>query len=175
MKYRKDIDGLRAVAVLPVLIFHAKLGFFHGGFLGVDVFFVISGFLITSILVEEISQKTFSFANFYERRVRRLLPALIFMTAATSVLAYQLMITVDLKGYGNSLVAMSLFSSNIFFWLDSGYFDRVADLKPMLHTWSLAVEEQYYFFFPLVLLIVLRWVPKLLTLTVLTILVISLG
>ncbi|MCP5011852.1 MAG: acyltransferase [Aestuariibacter sp.] len=175
MKYRKDIDGLRAVAVLPVLIFHAKLGFFHGGFLGVDVFFVISGFLITSILIEEISQKTFSFANFYERRVRRLLPALIFMTAATSVLAYQLMITVDLKGYGNSLVAMSLFSSNIFFWLDSGYFDRVADLKPMLHTWSLAVEEQYYFFFPLVLLIVLRWVPKLLTLTVLTILVISLG
>lgn len=175
MKYRKDIDGLRAVAVLPVLIFHAKLGFFHGGFLGVDVFFVISGFLITSILVEEISQKTFTFANFYERRVRRLLPALIFMTAATSVLAYQLMITVDLKGYGNSLVAMSLFSSNIFFWLDSGYFDRVADLKPMLHTWSLAVEEQYYFFFPLVLLIVLRWFPRLLTFTVLTILVISLS
>ena len=83
MKYRKDIGGLRAVAVLPVLIFHAKLGFFHGGFLGVDVFFVISGFLITSILVEEISQKTFSFANFYERWVRRLLPAPIFMTAAT--------------------------------------------------------------------------------------------
>lgn len=85
------------------------------------------------------------------------------------------MITVDLKGYGNSLVAMSLFSSNIFFWLDSGYFDRVADLKPMLHTWSLAVEEQYYFVFPLVLLIVLRWFPRLLTLTVLTILVISLS
>ncbi|MFS1702779.1 acyltransferase family protein [Alteromonas sp. AMM-1] len=175
MKYRKDIDGLRALAVLPVLIFHAQLGFFEGGFLGVDVFFVISGFLITSILVEEISQKTFTFANFYERRVRRLLPALIFMTAVTSVLAYQFMITVDLQGYGNSLFAMSLFSSNIFFWMDSGYFDRVADLKPMLHTWSLAVEEQYYFFFPLVLLVVLRWFPKLLTLTVLIILVFSLS
>lgn len=175
MKYRSDIDGLRAVAVLPVLIFHAELNMFQGGYLGVDVFFVISGFLITTIIIEEISRNSFSFSNFYERRVRRLLPALVFMTLVTSFVAYQIMIYQDLEDFGNSLLAMSFFSSNIYFWLESGYFERAANLKPLLHTWSLAVEEQYYFFFPFILLMTLKWLKQYLTPIILSMLLLSLG
>lgn len=174
MKYRKDIDGLRALAVIPVLIYHAELGVFHGGFLGVDIFFVISGFLITAILLEEMTEKRFTFSGFYERRVRRLLPALIVVLAVTSILSYWFMTTVDLKSYGSSLIAVSFFSSNIFFWMESGYFDTAAELKPILHTWSLAVEEQYYFVFPAILLVVLRFFPKLLLHTVVIFLITSL-
>ncbi len=160
MKYRKEIDGLRAVAVLPVLFFHADFNFFSGGFLGVDVFFVISGFLITSILLKDISQHRFSLLYFYERRARRIMPALLFMGLGTLVFAYVAMPRHLFKDFGMSLANVYTFTSNIYFQLTSGYFSTVADQKPLLHTWSLAVEEQYYLFFPLLLLLLYKRVNK---------------
>lgn len=147
--YRREIDGLRALAVLPVILFHAGFAGFGGGFVGVDVFFVISGYLITSIILTEIAAGTFSFANFYERRARRILPALFFMIAVCLPLAWLWMLPNDLTEFAQSVSAMSLFSSNILFWHQSGYFEAGATAKPLLHTWSIAVEEQYYLFFPM--------------------------
>ena len=155
MKYRAEIDGLRALAVLPVILFHAGFELFSGGFVGVDVFFVISGYLITTIIISEMAEGKFSIVNFYERRARRILPALFFVMGVCLPFAYILLTPFDLKSFGQSLVAVSLFSSNILFWLESGYFETAAELKPLLHTWSLAVEEQYYIFFPIFL--VLTW------------------
>ena len=151
MKYRAEIDGLRALAVLPVILFHAGFEWFSGGFVGVDVFFVISGYLITTIIISEMAEGKFSIVNFYERRARRILPALFFVMAACLPFAWVWLTPNDLKDFGQSLVAVSTFSSNILFWLESGYFDRAAELKPLLHTWSLAVEEQYYILFPIFL------------------------
>jgi len=155
MKYRKEIDGLRAIAVLPVMFFHAGFNIFSGGFIGVDVFFVISGYLITTIILSDQENGNFSLVNFYERRIRRILPALFLVTLITIPFAWNLLPPDELKDYYQSVAAVSLFSSNILFWLESGYFDTLAELKPLLHTWSLAVEEQYYLVFPL--LIVLTW------------------
>lgn len=155
MKYRKEIDGLRAIAVLPVMFFHAGFNIFSGGFIGVDVFFVISGYLITTIILSDQENGNFSIANFYERRIRRILPALFLVTLITIPFAWNLLPPDELKDYYQSVAAVSLFSSNILFWLESGYFDTLAELKPLLHTWSLAVEEQYYLVFPI--LIVLTW------------------
>jgi peptidoglycan/LPS O-acetylase OafA/YrhL len=155
MKYRPEIDGLRALAVIPVIFFHAGFDFFQGGFVGVDVFFVISGYLIASLIFKEISNKQFSLLNFYERRARRLLPALFLVIFFSSILSWFILSPSDFKGFGQSLVAVSLFSSNFLFWLQSGYFEASAELKPLLHTWSLAVEEQYYILFPI--FIVLFW------------------
>ena len=155
MKYRPEIDGLRAIAVLPVILFHAGFDFFKGGFVGVDVFFVISGYLITTIIILEISEGRFSILNFYERRARRILPALFFMMTACIPFAWLWLKPDDLKDFGQSLIAVSTFSSNILFWLESGYFDTASELKPLLHTWSLAVEEQYYILFPIFL--ILSW------------------
>ena len=149
MKYRAEIDGLRALAVLPVIFFHAGFELFGGGFVGVDVFFVISGYLITTIIISEMGEGKFSIVNFYERRARRILPALFFVMAACIPFAGMWLSPIDLKDFGQSLVAVSIFSSNILFWLESGYFDTASELKPLLHTWSLAVEEQYYIIFPL--------------------------
>lgn len=157
MKYRKEIDGLRALAVLPVILFHAGFKTFEGGFVGVDVFFVISGYLITTILLTELEQGKFSIVNFYERRARRILPALFFVMLVCIPFAWFWLLPSDMKDFSQSLVAVSLFASNILFWRESGYFDTAAELKPLLHTWSLAVEEQYYLLFPLFLMFAWRF------------------
>ena len=156
MKYRAEIDGLRALAVLPVILFHAGFEWFSGGFVGVDVFFVISGYLITTIIISEMAEGKFSIVNFYERRARRILPALFFVMAACLPFAWLWLSPSDLKDFGQSLAALSTFSSNILFWQESGYFDTAAELKPLLHTWSLAVEEQYYIVFPIFLMLTWR-------------------
>ncbi len=167
MKYRAEIDGLRALAVLPVILFHAGFEWFSGGFVGVDVFFVISGYLITTIIISEMAEGKFSIINFYERRARRILPALFFVMAACLPFAWLWLTPNDLKDFGQSLVAVSTFSSNILFWWESGYFDTAAELKPLLHTWSLAVEEQYYILFPIFLMLAwrlgIKWVLILLS------------
>ena len=153
MQYRREIDGLRAVAVLPVILFHAGFEVFRGGFVGVDEFFVISGYLITTIILAELEQGRFSIANFYERRARRILPALFLVMLACLPFAWLWLLPSDMQGFLQSVVAVCVFASNFLFWRESGYFDAAAELKPLLHTWSLAVEEQYYVLFPLVLLL----------------------
>ena len=155
LQYRKEIDGLRAIAVLPVILFHGNIGVFSGGYVGVDVFFVISGYLITTIILEDIRNNTFSVIGFYERRARRILPALSIVLIFTTFAAYIFMPADLLRSYSESLVSVSTFSSNVFFYLTSGYFSTSADEKPLLHTWSLAVEEQYYIFFPV--MVALLW------------------
>lgn len=157
MKYRAEIDGLRALAVVPVILFHAGLELFSGGFVGVDVFFVISGYLITTILIEDIENDRFSIINFYERRARRILPALFFVIIACVPFAWAWLNPFDLKEFSQSLFATSLFVSNIYFYVKTGYFDVVAEQKPLLHTWSLAVEEQYYVLFPVFLILAWRF------------------
>ncbi len=149
--YRADIDGLRAVAIVPVVLFHAGVTALAGGFVGVDVFFVISGFLITGLIRHEIDKGTFSIAGFYERRIRRLFPALFAMLFAVSVCAAWLLLPADFVDYAKSVLATSLFASNFLFWQEAGYFGRAAEDIPLLHTWSLAVEEQFYILFPLFL------------------------
>jgi peptidoglycan/LPS O-acetylase OafA/YrhL len=153
MKYRADIDGLRAVAVILVILFHAKINLFPGGYIGVDIFFAISGFLITSIIYPKILAGNFSFLDFYKRRARRLLPASIFMTLVT-LLVFAFIYPPNLfKTLADSAVASLLFSSNLYFWQTSSYFSPNLELQPLLHTWSLSVEEQFYFLFPLSLVI----------------------
>ena len=151
MRYRKEIDGLRTIAVLPVILFHAGIFGFSGGYVGVDIFFVISGYLITSIILEEQNQGRFSITNFYERRARRILPALIWVLLLTSIASFVLMSPSELEDFADSLISVAIFSSNIFFYLQSGYFSMASDEKPLLHTWSLAVEEQYYIVFPVLI------------------------
>ena len=152
MEYRREIDGLRAVAVLPVILFHAGFQLFGGGFVGVDIFFVISGYLITTILILELEGGQFSILNFYERRARRILPALFLLLLACLPFAWFWLVPDDLKGFSQSLVAVTAFASNILFWQQSDYFESSAEFKPLLHTWSLAVEEQFYLVFPLFLM-----------------------
>lgn len=156
MKYRAEIDGLRALAVVPVIFFHAGFEIFSGGFIGVDVFFVISGYLITTIITTELDRGEFSLVDFYERRARRILPALFFVMICSLPFAWALLMPRDLVDFSQSLIAVSTFSSNFLFWQESGYFDTSSELKPLLHTWSLAVEEQYYILFPLFLMIAWR-------------------
>ena len=153
MRYRPEIDGVRALAVVPVILFHAGVPGFGGGFVGVDVFFVISGYLITTLLIADLAEGRFSLLQFYERRARRLLPALIVVMAACIPFAWAWMTPRDLVDFTQSLAAVASFSSNILFWRESGYFDTATELKPLLHTWSLAVEEQYYILFPLFLML----------------------
>lgn len=156
MDYRREIDGLRALAVTPVILFHAGFAPFSGGFVGVDVFFVISGYLITTILITDLIKGDFSLINFYERRARRILPALFFVSICCIPFAYAWMLPSQLKDFSESLVAVVLFLSNVLFWRETGYFSPSAELKPLLHTWSLAVEEQFYLFFPVFLLLIWR-------------------
>ncbi len=160
LSYRSDIDGLRAIAVMPVLFYHAGVAGFSGGYAGVDVFFVISGYLITSIVYADIVSGRFSLARFYERRIRRLLPALVAVIVVTTLLSTWLLLPTPLKDYGQSLLSVALFASNVLFWKEAGYFDAPAELKPLLHTWSLAVEEQYYLFFPPLLYLLCKHVPE---------------
>jgi peptidoglycan/LPS O-acetylase OafA/YrhL len=153
MDYRREIDGLRALAVLPVILFHAGFQTFSGGFVGVDVFFVISGYLITTIIIQELDKGTFSLVDFYERRARRILPALFLVMLVCIPFAWFWLLPSEMKQFSKSLVAVSIFASNVFFKRESGYFDTSVELKPLLHTWSLAVEEQYYVLFPLFMMV----------------------
>jgi peptidoglycan/LPS O-acetylase OafA/YrhL len=157
MKYRPEIDGLRALAVAPVILFHAGFELFSGGFVGVDVFFVISGYLITSILIEDMENKRFSIVNFYERRARRILPALFFVMLVCIPFSWMWMLPDPLENFGQSIVAVILSANNILLFLTSGYWDLASEFKPLLHTWSLGVEEQYYILFPLLLLLTWRF------------------
>jgi peptidoglycan/LPS O-acetylase OafA/YrhL len=156
LAYRPDIDGLRAIAVLPVVLFHFRIAPFTGGFIGVDIFFLISGFLICSLIYKGISSGTFSLVEFYERRARRIFPALFTVILFTALASFLLLIPEDLVSFGKSLGATAIFSSNFEFLREAGYFDTSADFKPLLHTWSLAVEEQFYLLFPLLMMLVAR-------------------
>jgi peptidoglycan/LPS O-acetylase OafA/YrhL len=158
--HRPEIDGLRAIAVVPVILFHAGFQTFSGGFVGVDVFFVISGYLITSIIIKDIDARRFSFADFYERRARRILPALFAMLALCLPFAWAWMLPVDLKAFSVSLASVCLFASNILFWHQANYFDVGSELKPLLHTWSLAVEEQFYIVHPIVMILLARFARR---------------
>jgi|JI6StandDraft_1071083.scaffolds.fasta_scaffold00857_10 peptidoglycan/LPS O-acetylase OafA/YrhL len=154
--YRPDIDGLRGIAVLLVVLFHARISF-RGGFVGVDVFFVISGYLITMLMMKDFAAATFSLMDFWERRVRRIFPALAVMTLFTISAGCVLLFPEALEKLGASLVSQVLLSSNLYFWNDSsGYFAGPAEEQPLLHTWSLAVEEQFYLFMPLLCLLIFR-------------------
>ena len=157
LKYRPEIDGLRALAIIPVILFHADFTAFSGGFVGVDIFFVISGFLITSIIIDDLKSNSFSLARFYERRARRILPALFFVMATCIPFGWMWMQPGQLIDFSESLIAVSLFVSNFLFWSESGYFASATEEKPLLHTWSLAVEEQYYLLFPLFLILTWRF------------------
>jgi len=161
--YRPEIDGLRAIAVFSVIVTHAGepfAGILPGGFLGVDVFFVLSGFLITGIISREALEGRFSLKLFYERRTRRILPALIFVSFVSLLGAWVLMSPNQLAAFSQSLVGLVLFASNIYFWLTSGYFAPSSETQAMIHTWSLAVEEQFYLFFPLIFMMLWnrKWV-----------------
>ncbi len=158
--YRSEIDGLRALAVLPVVFYHAGFELFNGGYVGVDVFFVISGYLITTILLKELENNTFSLKSFYERRARRILPALIFVIIVSSILAFIFLTKSELVNYFQSVKATLLFFSNFFFWKTTPYFRSESDFEPLLHTWSLSIEEQFYIIFPITILLLYRFFKK---------------
>src|SRR5215471_6589371 len=155
--YREDIDWLRAIAVLAVVAFHFETPAVYGGFVGVDIFFVISGYLITGIIHSELKAETFSFARFYERRVRRLLPALYAMVVLTAIPTFHFLLTSERAEFFRSVLSVVTFTSNFFFWFQTGYFDHAAAEKPLLHTWSLAGEEQFYLALPLLLFVLSRF------------------
>lgn len=173
-KYRPEIDGLRTLAVIPVILFHAGFKRFSGGFVGVDIFFVISGYLITTIILAELEAGKFSIINFYERRARRILPALFLVMAVCMPFAWLWLLPSDMEDFSQSVAAVSAFASNILFWRESGYFETTAELKPLLHTWSLAVEEQFYVLFPLFLMLTWRLGKKCIVTTLAVVAVASL-
>jgi peptidoglycan/LPS O-acetylase OafA/YrhL len=156
VSYRAEIDGLRAIAVIAVILFHAGVDAFSGGFVGVDVFFVISGYLITSLILAELRDGTFSLVSFYDRRARRILPALYFVVACCIPFALMWMLPVQLEEFSESLVAVVLLVANLLFWRKTGYFELASDEKPLLHTWTLSVEEQFYVLFPLLMIVLWR-------------------
>lgn len=149
--YRADVDGLRAVAVLFVVLYHGYPAEFNAGQIGVDIFFVISGYLITGLIAEEMSKDRFLFSVFYSRRIRRIFPALVTVLFSSLVLGWYTLLSFDFEQLGRQVVAGALFSANIFYWKDVGYFDVIAEKKPLLHLWSLGVEEQFYILFPVIL------------------------
>jgi peptidoglycan/LPS O-acetylase OafA/YrhL len=179
MHYRREVDGLRAIAVLPVILFHAGVPMFGGGYVGVDIFFVISGYLITSLIAGERQAGKFSLSGFYERRARRILPALYLVLLVCLPFAWFWMLPTDLKAFSESLAAVAAFSSNILFWREGavlgGYFEPRAGVQTLLHTWSLAVEEQYYLLFPLLMLAAWRLGRRWLTGLVFALAVVSLA
>jgi peptidoglycan/LPS O-acetylase OafA/YrhL len=167
-KYRADIDGLRTVAVLPVMAFHAGLHAARGGFVGVDVFFLISGFLITRLIVDQIRRDSFPISSFYVRRVRRILPALLVTLLAVYLMGLAYCLPADMIDLSKSLIAAALSASNFYFWVHSSYFGGAAISKPLIHTWSLAVEEQFYLVWPVFLVLGYRFCPhRLLSITAL--------
>lgn len=150
-QYRADIDGLRAFAVLSVVLFHAFPEFISGGFIGVDIFFVISGFLISTIIFEKLEQGSFSFIDFYARRVRRIFPALILVLVTSFILGWCILFVSEYKQLGKHIAGGAGFIANLILWSESGYFDNLADTKPLLHLWSLGIEEQFYIVWPPIL------------------------
>jgi len=172
--FRRDIQGLRAVAVLSVVAFHAGATWLKGGFVGVDIFFVISGFLITKILLNENASGSYSLMRFYQRRLRRLMPALVLVLAASLVAGLLLLSASDMRALGITAASTVLFSSNVIFYLTSDYFGSAAEYQPLLHTWSLAVEEQFYILFPLFLALVWRRARNLLIPLMIALAVVSL-
>jgi len=162
-RYRAEIDGLRALAVLPVVLYHAQFPGFSGGFVGVDVFFVISGFLITGILLSDMEAGTYSVSGFYERRIRRIMPSLLVVLLFVVVAAPFSLLPSELSRLGEDLLGALLFVANIVFWLDSGYFSSGSEAKPLLHTWSLGIEEQFYIFAPVIFLLLTRHARRHLT------------
>lgn len=146
--YREDIDGLRALAVLLVVAFHASPASMPAGFIGVDVFFVISGYLITTNILRGMEAGTFTFADFYARRCRRIIPALVVVLMATSAIGWYSLLADEFSSLGTHILAGSTFTSNILLWKEAGYFDVAAGSKPLLHLWSLGVEEQFYLLWP---------------------------
>ncbi len=157
MQYRREIDGLRALAVVPVILFHAGIDTFSGGFVGVDIFFVISGYLITSIIIGDQEKGRFSILKFYERRARRIMPVLFFVLLCCLPFAWAWMLPMQMTEFSHSVIAVCLFVSNFLFWQETGYFAAAAEEQPLLHTWSLAVEEQYYVVFPLFVMLCWRF------------------
>ena len=157
LPYRSDIDGLRAFAVSVVLIFHAFPSLIPGGFVGVDVFFVISGFLISGIIFKELETSSFSFSNFYARRVKRIFPALITMLTASYTFGWFFLFNEDFRRLGSHIFRASLFLSNFILWREAGYFDNAAETKPLLHLWSLGIEEQFYIVWPVILWVFWRF------------------
>ena len=154
--YRPEVDSLRAIAVIIVIFFHSGLNIFSGGYIGVDVFLVISGYLISSLIISEVSNDTFTFISFFERRLRRLIPALFFIIIISLIFSWYLLTPSELKKFGQSIIASSFFTSNILFWRESGYFETEAELKPLLHTWSLSLEVQFYIFFSFFLFLIIK-------------------
>ena len=150
-KYRPDIDGLRAIAVLSVVCFHAFPDLLKGGFIGVDIFFVISGFLISTIIFENLDKGTFSFSEFYSRRIKRIFPALLLVLIACYSFGWFALLADEHKQLGKHIAAGAGFVSNFVFWNESGYFDNAAETKPLLHLWTLGIEEQFYIIWPLLL------------------------
>ncbi|CAN5286580.1 acyltransferase family protein [soil metagenome] len=172
--YRRDIDGLRSIAVLPVVIFHIAQSFLPGGFVGVDIFFVISGYLISAHIIGDARAGRFSPFSFYSRRIRRILPAFLALLAVVTAVVAWRFFPAEASNYGEALLAALASVSNIYFWSSAGYFAPAAESLPLLHTWSLAVEEQFYLVFPLLVLGVMRWAPRRLPLAVIVVLVASL-
>ena len=176
MIYRPEIDGLRAIAVIAIVLFHTEIDLFSNAFIGVDVFFVISGYLITAVIVDKQKNDSFSLFDFYQRRIRRLVPALLLLMLVCIPFAYTWMFAAQFEDFSQSLVAATLFMSNILFWLESHYyFAASSSFKPLLHTWSLAVEEQFYLFYPLFLLPWLRFGKRYAVLSVTLITLLSAG
>lgn len=165
--YRPDIDGLRCFAVLSVIAFHAAPDWIGGGFVGVDIFFVISGFLISSIIFRDLQGNNFSLTEFYIRRIRRIFPALIFVLATTFILSWYLLLADEFAQLGKHMRAGALFVSNLLLWRETGYFDVAAETKPLLHLWSLGIEEQFYIFWPLLLILAHKRRISLLAITLL--------
>jgi peptidoglycan/LPS O-acetylase OafA/YrhL len=150
-KYRADIDGLRAIAVLSVVCFHAFPVRLKGGFIGVDIFFVISGYLISTIIFDNLERDSFSFVEFYSRRIKRIFPALLLVLIACLAFGWFALLADEYKQLGKHIAAGAGFVSNFVFWNESGYFDNAAETKPLLHLWTLGIEEQFYIIWPLLL------------------------
>ena len=160
MKYRAEIDGLRALAVIPVILFHAGFELFSGGFVGVDVFFVISGYLITKIIINDLEREKFSILDFYLRRARRILPALLSTLFLTILLSFIFFFPEEFNYLYKTIISVIFFISNFFFFGTTNYFDDLVTQSPLLHTWSLVVEEQFYIIYPIFLLIFLNFFNK---------------
>ena len=158
--YQPEIDGLRGISIILVIFYHLNINFFSGGFVGVDVFFVISGYLITNILTRDLKENKFSLINFFENRARRLIPLLYFIILSVTPFFFFSMSPEEILSYGNSLISVIFFISNIFFWKDSGYFSSASELKPFIHSWSLSIEEQYYLIYPIYLFVCYKFFVK---------------
>ena len=174
LKYRQDIDGIRAISVIAVILFHFDSVYLPGGFLGVDIFFVISGYLITSILIKEFDNKYFHLTNFYNRRIRRIAPVLFLVILITNFISLFFLFPEELLNLFNTNISIIFFFSNFYFWKNTDYFNDIASQSPLLHTWSISVEEQFYIFFPLIFLFFLKQnKKKLLIYFVITIILLS--